>query len=41
LMDKELVGPIPFNEKIEEFRSDFFTMHNYESHPAIKAPLSN
>jgi thymidylate synthase len=41
LMDKELVGTIPFNEKIEEFRSDFFTMHNYESHPAIKAPLSN
>jgi thymidylate synthase len=41
LMDKELVGPIPFNEKIEEFRSDFFTMHNYQSHPAIKAPLSN
>jgi thymidylate synthase len=41
LMDKELVGTIPFNEKIEEFRSDFFTMHNYQSHPAIKAPLSN
>jgi thymidylate synthase len=41
LMDEELVGPIPFNEKIEEFRSDFFTMHNYQSHPAIKAPLSN
>ena len=41
LMDEELVGPIPFNEKIEQFRPDFFTMHNYESHPHIKAPLSN
>jgi thymidylate synthase len=41
LMDEELVGPIPFNEKIEKFRPDFFTMNNYESHPHIKAPLSN
>jgi thymidylate synthase len=41
LMDEELVGPIPFNEKIEQFRPDFFTMHNYEAHPHIKAPLSN
>jgi thymidylate synthase len=41
LTDEELVGPIPFNEKIEQFRPDFFTMHNYESHPHIKAPLSN
>jgi thymidylate synthase len=41
LTDEELVGPIPFNEKIEEFRPDFFTMHNYEAHPHIKAPLSN
>jgi thymidylate synthase len=41
LTDEELVGPIPFNEKIKEFRPDFFTMHNYEAHPHIKAPLSN
>jgi thymidylate synthase len=41
LMDEELVGPIPFNEKIEKFRPDFFTMNNYEAHPHIKAPLSN
>jgi thymidylate synthase len=41
LMDDELVGPIPFNEKIEKFRPDFFAMNNYESHPHIKAPLSN
>jgi thymidylate synthase len=41
LTDGELVGPISFDEKIEQFRPDFFTMHNYESHPHIKAPLSN
>ena len=41
LTDEELVGPISFNEKIEQFRPDFFTMHNYEPHPHIKAPLSN
>ena len=41
LMDEELVGQIPFGEKIEKFRPDFFTIHNYEAHPAIKAPLSN
>ena len=41
LTDEELVGPIPFDEKIEKFRPDFFTMHNYEAHPHIKAPLSN
>ena len=41
LTDEELVGPIPFDEKIKEFRPDFFTMHNYEAHPHIKAPLSN
>jgi thymidylate synthase len=41
LTDEELVGPIPFDEKIEQFRPDFFTMHNYEAHPHIKAPLSN
>jgi thymidylate synthase len=41
LMDKELVGEIPFTEKIEKFRPDFFTLENYQSHPPIKMPLSN
>ena len=41
LTDEELVGVILFTEKIEKFRPDFFTMGNYQSHPAIKAPLSN
>ena len=41
LTDEELVGVIPFTEKIKEFRPDFFTMGNYQSHPTIKAPLSN
>jgi thymidylate synthase len=41
LMDKELVGEIPFSEKIEKFRPDFFTLENYQSHPSIKMPLSN
>ena len=41
LTDEELVGPISFDEKIKQFRPDFFTMHNYEAHPHIKAPLSN
>jgi thymidylate synthase len=41
LMDKELVGEIPFTEKIENFRPDFFTLENYQSHPSIKIPLSN
>jgi thymidylate synthase len=41
LIDVELVGEIPFGEKIEKFRPDFFQMQDYQSHPAIKAPLSN
>jgi thymidylate synthase len=41
LTDEELVGEIPFAEKIEKFRPDFFTMHGYDPHPTIKAPLSN
>ena len=41
LTDEELVGVIPFTEKIEKFRPDFFTMGDYQSHPTIKAPLSN
>ena len=37
-----LIGQeIPFSEKIMGFRSDFFKLEGYESHPAIKAPLSN
>jgi thymidylate synthase len=32
---------LSFTEKIREFRPDFFLMENYQSHPAIKAPLSN
>jgi thymidylate synthase len=41
LNDVELAGEIPFAEKIEKFRPDFFKMKDYKSHPAIKAPLSN
>ena len=41
LTDKKLVGDIPFSKKIEEFRPDFFKVVDYQSHPAIKAPLSN
>ena len=41
LTDEELVGVIPFTEKIEKFRPDFFTMGDYQSHSSIKAPLSN
>ena len=32
---------IPFSEKIERFKPDFFKIEDYESHPAIKFPLSN
>jgi thymidylate synthase len=41
LTDKKLVGDIPFSKKIEEFRPDFFKVVDYQSHPTIKAPLSN
>lgn len=41
LTDSKLVGDISFNEKIDSFRPDFFKVNNYQSHPAIKAPLSN
>ena len=41
LNDVELVGEIPFAGKIEKFRPDFFKMQDYQSHPTIKAPLSN
>ena len=39
--DTEIVGEISFNKKIEAFRPDFFKLENYQSHPSIKAPLSN
>ena len=32
---------IPFTEKVMEFKPDWFKLENYQSHPAIKAPLSN
>jgi thymidylate synthase len=41
LNDVGLAGEIPFAEKIGKFRPDFFKMQDYQSHPAIKAPLSN
>ncbi len=41
LTDKEMMGEIPFVDKIAEFRPDFFKIENYQSHPTIKAPLSN
>jgi thymidylate synthase len=41
LTNKKLVGDIPFSKKIEEFRPDFFKVIDYQSHPTIKAPLSN
>jgi thymidylate synthase len=41
LTNKKLVGDIPFSKKIEEFRPDFFKVVDYQSHPTIKAPLSN
>jgi hypothetical protein len=41
LTDSKIVGEISFSEKINHFRPDFFKVENYQSHPAIKAPLSN
>jgi thymidylate synthase len=32
---------IPFSEKIDEFKPDFWKLENYQSHPSIKMPLSN
>jgi thymidylate synthase len=32
---------IPFAEKILQFQPDWFKLENYQSHPSIKAPLSN
>jgi thymidylate synthase len=41
LNDKEMVGDVSFIDKIAKFRPDFFKVDSYESHPTIKAPLSN
>ena len=38
---KEHLGPKSFNEKILSYRPDCFELVNYQSHPKIKAPLSN
>jgi thymidylate synthase len=38
---KEHLGPKPFSEKILSYRPDCFELIGYESHPKIKAPLSN
>ena len=32
---------IPFSQKIEQFKPDFWKLENYQSHPSIKMPLSN
>ena len=38
---KEHLGPKKFDEKIMSYRPDCFELIGYESHPKIKAPLSN
>jgi hypothetical protein len=38
---KEHLGEKTFIEKIESYRPEDFTLNNYQSHPAIKAKLSN
>jgi thymidylate synthase len=38
---KEHLGEKNFNEKILSYRPDCFELINYQSHPTIKAPLSN
>jgi thymidylate synthase len=38
---KERLGPKTFNDKILSYRPDCFELIGYESHPKIKAPLSN
>ncbi len=38
---KEHLGPKTFDEKIMSYRPDCFELIGYESHPKIKAPLSN
>jgi thymidylate synthase len=38
---KEHLGEKTFDEKLKSYRPDCFELMNYESHPKIKAPLSN
>jgi thymidylate synthase len=38
---KNHLGEKTFDEKIKSYRPDCFELLNYESHPKIKAPLSN
>jgi thymidylate synthase len=38
---KEHLGEKTFNERIMSYRPDCFELINYQSHPKIKAPLSN
>ena len=38
---KEHLGEKTFNEKIMSYRPECFELLNYQSHPKIKAPLSN
>jgi len=38
---KQHLGPKSFNDKILSYRPDCFELIGYESHPKIKAPLSN
>ena len=38
---KEHLGEKTFNEKIMSYRPDCFELIGYQSHPSIKAPLSN
>jgi len=38
---KEHLGEKTFNQKIMSYRPDCFELVGYESHPSIKAPLSN
>ncbi len=38
---KEHLGPKTFKDKILSYRPDCFELIGYESHPTIKAPLSN
>ena len=38
---KQHLGPKTFNDKILSYRPDCFELIGYESHPKIKAPLSN
>ena len=38
---KEHLGPKSLSEKILSYRPDCFELNDYQSHPKIKAPLSN